>query len=139
MKARQIQNRHFIVLQRGEEIVDAITHYVQEKDLRSGSISAIGAADQVVLRYYDVATKKYESKTFEGQFEIASLLGNISLLDGKPWPHLHITLTDTDYRAFGGHLQSARVGVTCEIIIDATDTTIEREVDEETGLKVWKL
>ncbi|OGJ68006.1 hypothetical protein A3B61_04875 [Candidatus Peribacteria bacterium RIFCSPLOWO2_01_FULL_53_10] len=139
MQSRCVASRHFLVLKRGEEICETINAYVREKNICAGSISGIGAANLVTLRFYDVKKKEYFSKTFEGEYEIATLLGNISLMDGKPWAHLHITIGDREYHAFAGHLHSARVGVTCEVIIDAANTEIGRVRDEEMGLKVWDL
>ena len=139
MQSRQVGSRHFLVLKRGEDIAVEIQKYILEQQITAGSISGIGATDQVVLQYYDMKKKDYFSKEFEGEYEIASLIGNISVINGKAFPHLHIVIGDTEYRAFGGHLQSARVSITCEIIIDATDTEIGRILDEETGLKVWNL
>ncbi len=139
MNSRTVGSRHFLVLKRGEEICEQINSYVRERNIRAGSISAIGAADIVTLRYYDVKKKEYFSKTFEGEFEITALLGNVSVMNGKPWAHLHITIGDTEYKAYAGHLHNARVGVTCEVIIDATETEITRVKDDETGLNVWDL
>lgn len=139
MRSRTVGFRHFLILKRGEEICEQINAYLQAKNICAGSISAIGAADIVTLRYYDVKKKEYFSRTFEGEYEIAALLGNVSMINGKPWAHLHITIGDTEYRAYAGHLHNARVGVTCEVIIDATATEITRVKDEETGLHVWDL
>lgn len=137
MQSRKVRNRHFLVLKRGEEMCSVINTYLQEKNICAGSIAAIGAADLVTLRFYDVGKKQYFDKTLEGEYEITALLGNVSVVDNKPWAHLHITIGDREYRAFAGHLHSARVGVTCEVIIDASETEIGRVRDEETGLRVW--
>lgn len=139
MNVRYEGQRYFLVLVRGEEIVQSITDVLNEHNIHAGTIMGIGAASEVTLRYYDVETKEYYGKDFAGKFEIASLMGNISLLDGEPWPHLHIVLGATDYSTFGGHLASGTVGVTCEIVIDAAEQPIERVLDQDTGLKVWNL
>lgn len=116
-----------------------IQKYILERGISAGTIQGIGAVDRVVLQYYSLEKKEYFSKEFEGEYEIASLLGNISLMDGKPRAHLHIVIGDTEYRAFAGHLESAQVGITCEIVLDETSTEINRGLDPETGLKVWDL
>lgn len=139
MEWKKIEERYVLRIQRGEEIVGSITKLLHEQDIRAGTISGIGAASNVKLRYYSVEEQKYHSMSFEGAFEIATLTGNISVVDGKSWPHLHIVLTDTDYKAFGGHLESAVVGVTCEVILEPFEAEIDRTFDKETGLKLWKL
>jgi len=132
-------NTWLLRIDREEEIVETITAFLKEQGIEAGSISGIGAADSVTLRYYSLETKEYYSKEFEGEFEIASLTGNVSVVDGQPWPHVHIVLAGTDYKAFGGHLHKATVGVTCEVIITPIEGTIERELDEAIGLKLWQL
>ena len=136
---RHAGSRHLLRIHRNEEIVQVITDFLKEKTIRSGSISGIGAASNVKLRYYSMEDQKYHGKEFTGEFEIASLTGNISVMDGEIWPHIHIVLGDTNYNCFGGHLESAIVGVTCEIIIDEMEEELLRTFDEETGLKLWCL
>lgn len=139
MQIRNEENRYFIVLKKGEEIIESVTQALKEHNIQSGTIMGIGAASDALFRYYDVDEKKYFSKEFEGKFEITSMTGNVSLLDGEPWPHIHAVFGDTDYSTFGGHLSRATVGVTCEIVIDANKRPIERALDAETGLNVWCL
>jgi uncharacterized protein len=139
MESHQVGNSYLLRIARGEEIVESVTQFLKEKNIRSGSLSGIGAASDVTLRYYSLEDKKYHSKEFSGEFEIASLNGNISILDGEIWPHIHIVLSDTDYHCFGGHLEKAIVGVTCEIVISPLEGEVVRTFDKETGLKLWSL
>ncbi|PIQ76964.1 DNA-binding protein [Candidatus Peregrinibacteria bacterium CG10_big_fil_rev_8_21_14_0_10_49_24] len=139
MQSSQVGCRHLIRIQRGEEIVSSLTAYLREKSIRCGAISGIGAASRVTLRYYDMQTKEYVGKKFEGEFEIASMTGNISVTNGVIRPHVHIVLGDTEYRCFGGHLESAIVCVTCEVIVSEIDKELPRSLDKETGLQLWDL
>ncbi len=139
MRARKVDSRFFLRIDRGEEIVGTLTAFLDAERIAGGAISGIGAVEKATLQYYDIAAKQYYSRDFAEAMEIVSLLGNVSLKDGKPWPHLHVILSDTNFQCFGGHLASAIVGVTCELIIDQSDVAIERSLDEETGLKLWSL
>lgn len=138
MRAKQAGHRHFVVLDPGEEVVEGINAYVRKHGIRAGSIQAIGAVDNVGLRLYSPRDKKYIDKDLDGMFEILNVSGNVAVRDGQPAAHVHITLGDADFLAIGGHLRSATVSVTCEIIIDASDATVERVEDETIGLAVWK-
>ena len=70
--------------------------------------------------------------------EITSLLGNVSQMNGEVYLHLHITLADENYNVHGGHLTSAVISATGEIIIDTIDGIVDREFDEEVGLNLFK-
>ena len=76
--------------------------------------------------------KEYIPKRFaEGiNYEIITLNGNISRLEGKPFVHVHITLGDQNYKVFGGHLGSANISITAEIYINVVDEAIDRKLDE---------
>jgi len=139
MVAKLIDGKWLVRIERGEEIVESITKFLNEQNIRAGSISGIGAASKVTLRYYSMVDKQYHGKTFEGEFEIASMNGNVSVMNGKIWPHIHIVLGDIEYQCFGGHLESGIVGVTCEVVIDPLNAELVRFADDDTGLNLWDL
>jgi predicted DNA-binding protein with PD1-like motif len=138
MQSTTSHQRHFLVLDRGEEIIASITKYAEDHSIHAGSIMGIGAATDVTLRYYDLASRAYKDRIFAEDYEILSLSGNISLLKGKPFTHIHIALGKSDFGVIGGHLGSATVAVTCEVILDASDAFIERQFDDRIGLSLWK-
>jgi len=71
--------------------------------------------------------------------EITKLTGNVSLKDGQPMVHAHITLADEQGQAFGGHLAEGTRIFACEVIIEAYAGDIfERTWDETTGLSLWE-
>jgi len=43
--------------------------------------------------------------------EMTSLMGNISIMEGEPFPHLHVTLADANFQLLGGHLSESEIGV----------------------------
>jgi predicted DNA-binding protein with PD1-like motif len=53
----------------------------------------------------------------------------------KPFLHLHVALADTSFRGFGGHLQSAVVSGTCEVLVEVLEGYLKREFNEKIGLK----
>ena len=68
--------------------------------------------------------------------EIASLIGNISQKDGKPFLHIHTVLCDENFTCIGGHLKEAKVGATCEVHLIDLGMNIERKYDNGIGLKL---
>lgn len=132
MKFKEINNGYIIRLEKGEEVIQILTKFCADNNIKSGSISGIGGTDNVTLKYYDQEKKEYTSKRFSGKnYEIIGLNGNISLVEGKQFLHIHTVLGDSDYRTFGGHLESATIGITCEITINMADSTINRKFDDE--------
>lgn len=135
---RQTGNRYIISVSHGNELSAAITAFVKEQGIRAGAITGIGASGEATLRFYNPATKEYTDTTFSEQMQIANLTGNISTMDGVPHLNLYITLGRTDYTAIAGHLLTATVSGTSEVIIeDFEKTTLERSHEALTGLNLF--
>ncbi|NMB79314.1 MAG: DNA-binding protein, partial [Methanomicrobiales archaeon] len=101
----------------GEEIAGTLSAFCREQGVSLGTVQGIGAVSRAVIGLFETATKQYHTTTLEGDYEITSLLGTITTMNGEPYLHLHATLSDASYHAFGGHLSSAVVSGTCEIVI----------------------
>jgi predicted DNA-binding protein with PD1-like motif len=66
--------------------------------------------------------------------------GDVSLKDGHPFIHAHITLSDKSGKAYGGHLAPGTVVFACEFKLEVfEDPGIKREFHEATGLPLWKI
>ena len=72
--------------------------------IKTAEISFIGAVQNLNVVYFNQITKEYEEHSFDGGFEVLSGLGNITLFENKPLVHIHISVSDKDGKAFGGHL-----------------------------------
>ncbi|MBQ9462472.1 MAG: DNA-binding protein [Bacteroidales bacterium] len=120
------------------EISEAIAAFCSEKKIKSGTVSGLGAVNEATFRYLDPQTMKYVDKTFLEQMEITNLTGNISSKDGKPYLHLHITASRSDYSCVGGHLLTARINGACELVLEAYEAEIGRRLDPETGLNMYE-
>ena len=123
-------------LDRGEELVATLSAFLAEKGIGWGALTAIGAVDEPELGLFTMKTKEYLHRRFDGEYEIASLTGNVTLVDGKPFPHLHALLSDADCAVIGGHLFSARVAVTCEVDLRVYNGELKRSRDGETALNL---
>ncbi len=126
-------------LLRGEEIVEELARLASAEGI-GGAVFGIGTVKDAELGYFDRDERQYIRKRFERDMELLSLVGNISELSGKPIVHLHAVVGDNHFDTFGGHLFSAYVSATCEIVVFPwRSDEITREKDEETGLAMWKL
>ena len=94
---------------------------------------------QARVGYYHQTERQYYWLDLERPLEIASLIGNISVKDGGPMVHAHVTLTDSDGRAFGGHLAEGTLVFACEFTIQEyqSATPLVRQMDDPTGLFLW--
>lgn len=130
----------FIIrLSKGEKIIEQLQRFCRDKGIFGAHISGIGGATRVEVGFYDLDTREYHFIEYTQTLEITSLSGNVSQVDGEPFLHLHVTLSDENNAAFGGHLKEAVVGGTCEIYLVDYGIPVERTVDEETGLKLLSL
>ena len=131
--------KYVLSLDNHVEITEALTEFCKENEIYAGSITGIGAVSEATFRFLDPATKKYVDKTFSEQMEITNLTGNISVKDGKPYLHIHITASRSDYTCIGGHLLSARINGACELVVeDFFDGSVGREFDESLGINLFK-
>jgi predicted DNA-binding protein with PD1-like motif len=125
-------------LDRGEEITEQVQRIAEAEHIRLGMVNALGAVDDFTVGVYNVPERKYYKNHFSGAYEIVSLHGNISEMDGKFYLHLHMSAGDEQGHVVGGHLNSARIAATCEMFITCLDGTVERTKDEAvTGLNLY--
>jgi predicted DNA-binding protein with PD1-like motif len=136
MYSRSHEDKHFLVLKKGEELMASLTRFLQEKNITAGSITGLGAVEKVDLAYYDLPTQTYQRKVFPDIYELVSATGNAAMFDGKHFPHVHVAISDREYRTYGGHLFAATVAATVELSILQMPLAVGRAHDEETGLKL---
>jgi predicted DNA-binding protein with PD1-like motif len=139
MNYKRFDNKVIIRIDKGEEIVDILKTICKKLDIKLGSIVGIGATDKVTIGLLNTKTKKYQSKEFTGDHEIAPLVGNITLMNGEVYLHLHVTICNVEHKALGGHLTSAVVSAMFEGIIDIIEGQVTREYNDEVGLNLLSL
>lgn len=138
MDYKKFGDKYIVRLEIGEEIVETLTNFIKKEGIKLGRVSGIGAVDYAKIGLFSTRTKKYHSKELKGDMEIVNLAGNISTMDGKEYLHLHIAVGDEDLNLFGGHLDSATVSATAEIVIDLIDGEVDREVGKDLGINLIK-
>ena len=123
---------------RGEEILACLKEVALKENIKLASVSALGAVDDFTVGVYRVDEKKYYANHFEGAFEIVSLTGTISTMNGEYYAHLHMSAGNDRGEVFGGHLNRAVISATCELVIDVIDGVVERRADPEVGLNLFE-
>ena len=129
--------RYAVSIKNHEEIVNVLTQFCKDKKIKGGQIIGIGAVKNATLRFFNPSTKQYIDKTFDEQMEIANLTGNISLMNGDVYLHLHATFGRADYTAIAGHLLKATLNGAGEFIVTNYSLTLPRVKDSNIGLNVF--
>ena len=135
---REFGDKYIVKLFKNTEIIAAIKAFCAENNVKPASVSGIGAIKSATFGFFNPETKQYQEKTFSEPREITSLTGTITTKNHQIYPHIHINASNRDYKTIGGHLVSAVISLTGEIIITKINGRVEREFDEEIGLNLFK-
>lgn len=136
MQVRKTDKGYIIRLLTGEKLIETLTTFCTEQKIYSGIFQAIGAVAHAEIGYYHLTEKSYQWKELDEDLEIVNMTGNVALVEGNPFLHIHTILSDAELHCYGGHLKEAKVGATCEIYLTDFQTDISRIYDETTGLKL---
>ena len=139
MRVKQVRDGYIIRLERGEELIAALAAFMREYDVGVGAVTGLGAVGSARLGCYRAAHKDYAEREVEGDLEVVGLTGTMSWYEGEPFPHVHLMLTDVDFRATGGHCFEAHVSATMELFARVWKERIERRMDETVGLHLMDL
>ena len=130
---------HLLRLDRGSDLVEAITRYAAEQQIRAAWFTYLGAVSAASLRYYDQIEHEYHDFTLDRHLEVLSGVGNVSLLDGAPFVHTHAAFGDDQGLALGGHLNRGCTVFALEVNLqELIGEPPVRLPDEATGLKLWR-
>lgn len=126
---------YVLVFDIDEEVSRGLLDFARDHALGGSHFTAIGAFQDVVLGYWDWEAREYRENRLDEQVEVVSLIGNIALLpDGGPRVHAHVVVGRRDGSAWGGHLLTAHVRPTLEVVLTELPEHLRRRYDERTGL-----
>jgi predicted DNA-binding protein with PD1-like motif len=126
----------FARLLKGEDLLEAVTQAATKSEIDAGFFFVIGTLKSAKLGFYQDG--KYLPIEMQQDLEIVSCLGNISIKEGKAFPHAHLTVSDEKGRAFGGHAMSGCIiGATAELVlVEAEGLKMTRQLDKTTNLSL---
>jgi predicted DNA-binding protein with PD1-like motif len=136
MKVKEFGSYYILRLQKGEEIITSLRSAFEHTELKGVFFFGLGVGENLVLGYFDARRKTYIKKLFAGEYEFTSFAGNIARHGRDCIVHCHVTITDREFHAFGGHLFQGTVPATCEIVMLPLRRTLRRKLDTTTGLKL---
>lgn len=133
-----IPNNVLTRLPKESDLLQEINALCKAKNIRRGTLQVMGALERVSLGYYQMDEQKYITRDFDEHVEILVGTGNVSIKDGEPFVHLHLTLGREDFTAIGGHCMPGCVVFAAEVsIIPLEGEDLVREFDAPTGLPLW--
>jgi len=138
MEYRRFNNTIVARIDKGEEILDKIKEISLKENIKLANVNALGATNEFTVGLYNIDDKKYYSNEFKGNYEIVSLTGTINTKDDEFYTHIHMSAGNDKGEVYGGHLNKAIVSATCELIINIIDGRVDRYLDDETGLNLFK-
>lgn len=134
------QRKFVAVLETGDEVVACLEQLARTEQVTAAQVTAIGAFSDAVLLYFDWERKEYREIPVDGQAEVAAMLGDIgSDEQGGPALHVHLVLGKSDGTAVAGHLKTAHVRPTLEVVITESPAHLRRRRDPETGLNLIRI
>ena len=138
MEYRKYGQTIVLRLDPGDEIISSLTALAENENIRTAQVQGLGAANHAKIALYDLEKKEFHRKTLDVPMEIASLNGNITRKDGKPYLHVHIGLATPELTLFGGHLVECVISVTAEIFVKICDGEVGRRLDDATGINIFQ-
>lgn len=136
MEYRKFNDTYVLRLDRGDEVIESLKLLCKSEEIKLAEITGLGASNFVEIGLFNVNTKEYKTKEFEGMFEITSLVGNATRKDGEVYLHMHINFGNEEGMAFGGHLVKARISATGELVIREITGEVGRKFNDEIGLNL---
>ena len=139
MEYRKFSQGYVLRLDPGEEIVASLTRLVEQEQVQLGSVTAIGAANDVTIGIFSTQEKQYHARRYQGDYEISALVGNVTRKEGDPYLHLHITIGNpVTGEVHAGHLTSATISATLELFLQVWDGQVGREFSDQVGLNLFR-
>jgi predicted DNA-binding protein with PD1-like motif len=145
MKSKVVSNQAgsrtiVVVLETGEEAFATLVLFANAAGISGASLTAIGAFENAVVGWFDVATKSYRKIKVDEQCEVLSAIGDIATGDdGKASLHVHVVLGLSDGTTRGGHLLEGKVRPTLEVVLEETRAGLRRRKRPDLGIALIDL
>ena len=138
MEYRRFESTYVIRLDPGEDIVEQVQAIARQEGIQLATVQGLGAVNDFTVGVFDTVSKQYHANHFQGSYEIVSLTGTITTMDGDVYCHLHMSAGDAQGHVVGGHLNRAVISATGELVVTAIPGTVDRKFNEEIGLNLFQ-
>lgn len=123
----------------GADLLEELNKLVRAEGIELGALSGIGALRKAAVGIFDLEKREYKVNEFDEEMEICALAGNVSLKEGEPFVHAHLSLSDVQGRGFGGHAMPGCEIFVAEVVLwEFEGARLERRPREDCGgLALW--
>jgi uncharacterized protein len=128
------RKEYAVIFSKGDEAFSGLNEFAEKFHVTSAHFTAIGALRGATLAWFSPERKMYKKIPVEGQLEVASMIGDIALFNGKPVVHTHMVVGLPDGTARAGHVLEAHVWPTLEVMVTVESNAMRKSLDPETGL-----
>jgi predicted DNA-binding protein with PD1-like motif len=126
--------QYAVIFYEGDEAFSGLLEFAEKYHVASAHFTAIGAVNGVTLGWFDPQRKMYKKIPIQGQQEVIGMSGDIALYQGKPVVHTHMLVGTSDGTTRGGHVLSAYVSPTLEVMVAVDPVTMQKRFDPDTDL-----
>lgn len=124
-----------VIFHAGDEALSGLTDFANQYHIVDAHFTGIGAVSGATLGWLDLAHKQYHAIPVTQQCEVASMIGDIALFNGKPVVHTHVVLVHRDGTTVGGHVWELHVNPTLEVFVTANTVPLKKKPNEASGMK----
>jgi hypothetical protein len=139
MHYQRFGDRYQLRFAGGERLMEGLLRFLAAQDIGYATMTGLGALNRATVSYWNSTAQQYEAHEIDEQVELVSLIGNVTLKDGAPFVHAHVTLGRRDLSMLGGHFNEAVVHPNVELWILPEREVVERTLDESCGLYLMAL
>lgn len=139
MRYKQYGDTYVLRMDKGEDFVTDLKTLCQKEQIQLASVNGIGALSHVELGVFEPETQSYSPSVRDGFFEIVSCLGNVSVMDGEVYLHIHMCVSQKDGQVFAGHFSAGTIGLTGELFVHKLNGTMGRIRNKELGFNAWDM
>lgn len=128
---------YLIVFGKNDDLLAGLYKFIDETKIRSGHFTALGAVGCAALGFYRPQDHSYTVTKIEKSAEVASMVGNIGVKNGRAVVHSHGVFSLEDGRCLGGHIFYGSAWPTVEMTVTESQTAPIRHEDDESGLWLY--
>jgi len=128
------RKEYAVIFSKGDEVFSGLNEFAEKYQVTSAHFTGIGALRGATLAWFSPEQKMYKKIPVEGQLEVASMIGDIAVFNGKPVVHTHMVVGLPDGTARAGHVLEAHVWPTLEVMVTVESNPMRKSLDPETGL-----